>query len=456
MAQPSTPNQLLDHLKQNLTANQIDLTKGFLLAVSGGVDSMSLLALFTALRDEGLLTFDVMHINHQLRPDAIADQRLVIDYCEAHDIDLAVRIWRHDELTAGIEAQARAFRYANFAEYLENHHYRYLVTAHHLEDVSETVLMRLIQGHQLRAIQSMRETSPLYNYRQATVYRPLLGIEKNALYDLVTEWQIPFREDTSNNDLQFTRNRMRQKWLPELQTEDPNVIAHLFDFSRELQATLSVLDRQFSTWWQDAVTLIDEQHWLIDRRALPVLTPQELALFIHYCLNRIDNETFQSFGRKGQQALAAFLQSDTPQGEWALPGDYILRKEYQSIIISHLTATVSAKRPQLALTISDSKGEEGHPIPPEYSRETVVLRERHPGDRVRLANDHHQKVTRYLINRKVPQAVRDRLQVIVVGEQEVLGLLDSKTGELIYSYPTQTDETKIFWYLRNVSEKGDF
>lgn len=441
--------KLTERLHQRLLDYGVDMNGGILLAVSGGVDSMCLLALFTALRDAGKLTFDVMHINHQLREDAARDQQLVIDYCEAHDIDLAVRIWRHGSITSGIEAQARDFRYANFAEYLHSHHYRYLMTAHHLEDVSETLFMRLIQGHGVQSVQSIRPLTRLYNYPAATVVRPLIDITKADLYALAKKWAIPYREDSSNSDSTFTRNRIRNHWLKALETEDPKVVTHLFDFARELQATVTLADQQLEALATDAFTMIDHKHWLIDRRALPDLTADVWEQLLMHCLYQIDSEAFQSFGRNGRRALADFILSDTPQGEWSLPGDYVLRKEYQALIISRLMSDSDRPSTPSPSVSKTTTGTDAFPIPAEYTAEPLRIRQRQAGDRVRLADDHHQKVTRFLVNHKIPQPVRDRLWVVVVGTSEVLGLVDPNDLTVLYAYQSANSHASVYWHLDN-------
>lgn len=88
-----------DRLKSQLPANYrpIDGHIPFLLAVSGGVDSMVLLDLFHRLSHKSLVTFSVIHINHQLRPESTAEQDMVIKFCEDRDIPIQVVAWDHDD-----------------------------------------------------------------------------------------------------------------------------------------------------------------------------------------------------------------------------------------------------------------------------------------------------------------------------------------------------------------------
>ncbi|MDO4680521.1 MAG: tRNA lysidine(34) synthetase TilS [Aerococcus sp.] len=452
-------NQLSDYIDQWLTDWQIDRTKPLLLAVSGGVDSMVLLASCMTLQERGRLKLQVMHINHQLRPDAAKDQQLVMDYCEAHDLDLTVRIWRHESELDNVEARARDFRYGNFAAYLKEQDLSYVVIAHHQQDVAETTLMRLIQGASVSATAGIKPVSPLYLAPKKTVLRPLLNFSKEDLYDCAEHSRIPYREDETNQSLDYTRNRMRHYWFPKLAGENPNVIQHFAQFAGELNGLLSFAEAGLN---RAVETILDEGEasWTIDLEQWKVHSPQERPLLLRHLLRKIDATSFESFGTRGIQALSTFLAGETAQGSWQLPHGYQVVKLYERALIqvgepilpSHeenelpvLGTTLLPGGGRLERRVALTPAPNSYWLPASIQNQVLSIRRRQPGDYLQLQTGDHQKLRRYFINEKFPADLRERALLLAAGEW-VLAVIDPETYAVYYYYPLPQYEG-AYWQI---------
>jgi tRNA(Ile)-lysidine synthase len=211
-------------------------------AISGGADSTALLLLVHAAntlpRNALGIGLSAVHINHALRGDeSEADQRFVEDLCARLDIPL--HLHRADTQTYAaqhkqtLEEAARNLRYAFFAELFAQGKINKVLTAHTLDDQAETVLMKLLRGAWLEGLSAI---APVLEQAGGSVLRPLLGTRREELRTYLRERNQPWREDSSNSDEAFTRNRIRHAVLPVLREENPSIdqtLANLAELARE-------------------------------------------------------------------------------------------------------------------------------------------------------------------------------------------------------------------------------
>jgi len=224
-----------------------------IVAVSGGADSVALLRLLAPLSlggrgagGEGDTKFIVAHVNHQLRGgESDADEAFVIRLAERWNLE--VRTERIPVPSGNLESEARKSRYAFFVKVAAETNAGWIATAHTLDDQAETVLHRLIRGtgiQGLRGIDSRRaglrqrpesEQQELRALTQpgSTVIRPLLGIRRNELREFLHSIDQSHREDSSNLDLRFTRNRIRHELLPMLDSFNPRIAEVLNRLSQQ-------------------------------------------------------------------------------------------------------------------------------------------------------------------------------------------------------------------------------
>ena len=199
-----------------------------LLAVSGGADSVALFRAMRALKTGGAGRLCAAHFNHRLRGNESAgDEAFVVDLCRRFDVPCEVGNAQADQIAAqggdGLEAAARATRYEFLQQTAARLGARYLVTAHTADDQAETILHRIVRGTGIGGLAGMERARPLGP--ATTLIRPLLEIRRAELAAYLDDLGQPYRRDSSNDDVRFTRNRIRHELLPQLAGQfNPGVV----------------------------------------------------------------------------------------------------------------------------------------------------------------------------------------------------------------------------------------
>ena len=185
-------------------------------AVSGGADSVALLCLIAEIRGELGIVPMVAHVNHKLRgSESDEDERFVAELAAKFGLELE-RVDAAVEGDSGIESSARRLRYEFFRELARSGRASKIATAHTLDDQAETVLLRVFRGTGIRGLAGVHPRIVLRDGTRAVgeVVRPLLGFRREELRDYLRTRRQDWREDSSNLDLKFLRNRVRARLLP--------------------------------------------------------------------------------------------------------------------------------------------------------------------------------------------------------------------------------------------------
>ncbi|MHB1033841.1 MAG: tRNA lysidine(34) synthetase TilS [Pirellulales bacterium] len=250
-----------------------------LMAVSGGADSVAMLRAMRALKVAGPGRLVVAHFNHQLRgAESAADEEFVAALCR--DLDLACETGRGQVAALagregdGLEAAARQARYHFLQATAERQGARYVVTGHTADDQAETVLHRVIRGTGLAGLAGMPRARKLG--KASTLIRPFLEFRRDELVAYLDALGQPYRDDSSNADTRFTRNRIRHELLPHLaEAYNPGAreaILRLGTLAGEAQAILdrlaSDLRAQCVRQEADGSLVIDASHLADEPRYL--------------------------------------------------------------------------------------------------------------------------------------------------------------------------------------------
>ena len=243
-----------------------------LLAVSGGIDSMTMADLFlhSALR----LPLAVAHFNFQLRgADSDGDEALVASWCASH----GVMFFRRAESAASyaaerglsVEMAARELRYAWFAELCREQGFTHLAVAHNLDDNAETLLLHLLRGTGMRGLCGIREDGPLPGADSVSVscgpsgsagpegvrlIRPLLDFSRREIEAYAVRAGVPFRVDATNADVSIARNRLRHEVFPQLAKINPSFLRTFQTEMRHFAEAGQILDAVFEAGRADVVS----------------------------------------------------------------------------------------------------------------------------------------------------------------------------------------------------------
>ncbi len=194
--------------------------QSLLLAVSGGADSTALTIILALLAPRQDWRPHVCTVHHGLRPEADAECAQVRHLCAAlrlpHHVRHAPVRDMAREAGTGLEETARKARYVLLEEVRQQTGCHWLLTGHQREDLCEDQLMRLLRGTGWPALGGMSACDP-----ERRLLRPFLHLSGKTLRQWLTDWGIPWSEDSSNNDPAFLRNRLRHSVLPLLEAENP-------------------------------------------------------------------------------------------------------------------------------------------------------------------------------------------------------------------------------------------
>ena len=251
----------------------------FLLAISGGVDSMVLLDLFR----QTSIDFQVAHCNFQLRGnDSDLDEELVRNYCGKnlipfHHIRFDVEAYKSTG-NYSTEMACRNLRYDWFKDVMNLNHIDFLVTAHHLDDNIETFLINLSRGTGIKGLSGIPEISDQH------IFRPLIHSSKEEIFAYAKENEISWREDYTNVTDDYTRNKIRHHITPVLREIHPN-------FNQNFEVTVSILN--------DAQAFINSQIEQIRSKFIPNENYSEINIIELNQVNNLDFVQFYLFEKYG-------------------------------------------------------------------------------------------------------------------------------------------------------------
>lgn len=202
--------------------------KTYLVAVSGGLDSMLLCKLMLQLQ----LPIEVMHVNYGLRgEESEKDQAHVQAFCEQNQIPLHLKRCKLQQLLTeqggNLQAEARRSRYAFFEEIRNQKEGCFICTAHHADDQIETFWLQLARGAGMKGLAGMMNNNQY-------VLRPFLQLSRDQIFSIAKTWQIAYRQDSSNSNTKYRRNLWRNVLIPFLSKQLP-----------QIKSSVQVIQKQF-------------------------------------------------------------------------------------------------------------------------------------------------------------------------------------------------------------------
>ena len=210
-------------------------------AVSGGPDSMALLHLLIRLKKALDIEVICASVNHNTgRIGQKEEQENVKKYCKNNSITfegLTIEDYGDDNF----HNEAHAKRYNYFKELVKKYNAQYLFTAHHGDDLMETILMRIVRGSTLKGYSGFSSLVEMDGYK---IVRPLIHVTKEEIIEYNKKNKVPYDIDSSNEKDVYTRNRFRKYIVPEFKKEDKNVHNKFYKFSKTLLEYNDYIDKQ--------------------------------------------------------------------------------------------------------------------------------------------------------------------------------------------------------------------
>lgn len=390
---------------------KLDPTAKYLLAVSGGVDSMTMLHMFASLSPRP--DFSVATVNHNIRKEAQADCDFVENYCRQLDVEchkVFVDVPKYaDEHRLSEETAARILRY----QVLNNFVCDYICLAHNMGDNAETVLMHILRGSGAQGASGIRRQNGRY-------LRPILDMTREQIERYAAEHNVPYVHDVTNDEIVYTRNFIRKKVLPMLAQLNPNAEQNIARFAENIFEDCEYLD---------SLADMSDIEFGADYARIPVkllLQPKPLTY-------RTVAEVFRRLGvykdieRRHIEAI-----TDIAKGVGGrrvnLPFGFVAVSDYDYITIEREKETHSEDfeipfkvgktvTPSGVVEVTDVYSDGALKIDVSKLPEDAVFRLRRQGDMFTKFGGGTKTLKKYLIDKKVPQRLRDDLILIACGSE---------------------------------------
>jgi tRNA(Ile)-lysidine synthase len=370
-----------------------------LIAVSGGLDSMTLFDWLYSARDRLNVTLSVAHVNHKQRAVSDNEEKALGQKMS----ELGIPFFMADYTGVFSEEKARRFRYDFFEQIMVTQGITALVTAHHKDDLIENYLIRQIRGSRLRYMTNMQAVQVFGKHEQGlALIRPLLSFEKSE-FDASD-----YFEDASNAENHYLRNRVRNIYLPAFEKENPRFSENLASLIDEIEKAMALVDDRVS-------------NFKITEKVELLAFSQESKPMQHFILQAyIARFPFLEVSKAQFDQLLHIIRRD---GQYfhEISTEYSFIKESDYFYIEEVAEETTF---ETAFVPFDDGDFEAIDLPPQGQ---VVVRKRQSGDRIQV-NGIEKKLRRYFIDNKI--ALKRRNNPLIVVDDVVYGVLGVVTADL--------------------------
>ena len=462
-----------------------------IVAVSGGADSLALLYGLHALRTQLNCQLHVAHLNHCLRSDAEADAAFVQQH--ATNLELPCTIGRADvpllmkRWKLSVEASARRARYQFYEDVCTQIQATKVALGHHQDDTAETVLMNLIRGSGTTGLKGI---APV---RDVKFIRPLINFTRQQIEAFLTSMGLVPRQDSTNADTRYLRNRIRHELIPLLERDyNPNIKVGLSRTADVLGAESEYLDTVAREAFEACRIQDSTEVETPIKSGSIVLDSAKLQQYHIAVQRRVLRQSYsEMLGHTGDlyfahcEAMLNLIEGDSPNAVLALPNGLRFRRAYQCLIFEISTGaietesfgyplavpgkvSITALNAKITAEVGDFLSHEAPELPDgkfeavfDYEKlkgaftnlvpETLPLtiRNRRQGDRFQpYGMRGTKKIKDFLMDAKVPRYERDRVPLLVCGD-EILWIVGYTTSERFKVQPG----TQQYLYLGYVSDE---
>ena len=296
-------------------------------ACSGGPDSMCLLHVINSLKEKLNLKIICAHVNHNLRTESENEANFVREYCNNNDtIFEYMKIEKYNKNKFS-EEEGREKRYLFFENVIDKYNAKYLMTAHHGDDLIETILMRIVRGSNLKGYAGINKVSKNDKY---IIVRPLLNLDKKSILEYLKDNKIKYVLDKSNNDEKYTRNRYRKHVLPFLKNEDKNVHQKFLKFNSEITKESEYIKRTIASKIKDVYV----ENYIVINKLLE-LDEYLQEKIIEYIIEEIQKEYLFNINDKQVNNIMKLINSKNNK-EINLANGFVARKSYNKLYIERI------------------------------------------------------------------------------------------------------------------------
>ena len=399
----------------------IDKSKYLVVATSGGPDSMALLHL---LKNNGYKVI-CAHVNHGLRAESEEEYKFVENYASINNIifeGMKIEGYKDNKFT---ENEAREKRYNFFENILKKYNTDILLTAHHGDDLVETVLMRLIRGSNLNGYKGFSKITEFKNFK---IIRPLIFYTKKDIEEYIKENNIPVVYDKSNESKKYTRNRIRLDVLPLLKSEEKHIHKKVLEYSEELNDINNyvndIVKEKVNEMYKD--NKLDINMFMELKKVIKIKVLESILFDIY-------KDEINIITKQHIEEILKVIDSTNKKID--LPNNIIVEKEYNNLIFKE-KESLSTKSYKILLDkdlnlnelgkfefISDTSLKNNYVIKLNSKEITLplIIRNKEEKDIIQVKNlNGTKKVKKIFIDEKIPTRIRNGYPILTDSNNNVL------------------------------------
>lgn len=390
-----------------------------LVAVSGGIDSVVLLD--RVIRNG--MEVGVAHVHHGLRPESDEEYEFVRRLADKYDVPFHGK--RLAFPNGGSQASYRTARYAFFEQVMQKFDYTQLMTAHHADDQLETVLIQLQRN--VVEVTGIPERRP---FAGGELVRPLLSEPKRELIAYANRHRLEWREDASNAEADYLRNKLRHQLVPQLLAARPDLVYVVSETARRQRELWDARYRRMEMWMDTSV------HF--EMKAFHVKLDDVLGLdrFERHVVGRLLSTRY---GVEVGEAMERLLENPRGSGHFDLEGPWQLWKQGGNLslqttdrplplptelVVTTFPACVTFGESRFSLEIV----EEAHGIPLEAIELPLIIRSVEAGDAMKLSIG-TKKVARIFIDAKIPREKRPFVPLVVDATGRIIAIVGVRVSD---------------------------
>ncbi|MBO4900625.1 MAG: tRNA lysidine(34) synthetase TilS [Lachnospiraceae bacterium] len=444
-----------------------------LAAVSGGADSMCMLDLLIRFCGEHGMKLGVVHVDHGFRSESASEAAYVESFCRERDIPFFLEKIEPGSIPKSEEA-ARIRRYELISEVSSKNGYTCTALAHNMRDRAETILFNIFRGTGLTGLTGIRPVRDEF-------IRPIMCLDRSEIEAYLETAGISFCTDQTNLEDDYSRNRIRHHILPEAEMINDGSLRHMNDMAEDVSGVCDLISQLASEAYQDVVRAGSAGEYSIDISRFsglhPVIRGEVIRMILHHMtphlkdisrehISGVEDLAFRDsngrfdlpYGIRAYRSYETICVRKDPEGDSSAEGaiigipekglridltgltpggePMIIRMDESRELVFSLTEVLSAE----AKSGMTSGSDYAKCFDYDKINKLLDLRFRREDDHLIIdAEGHSKKLSRYMIESKIPEFMRDRIPVIADGTDIIwiAGYRDS------YAYRIEDSTTRI-------------
>lgn len=398
----------------------------------------------------------VAHINHNVRKQSNTEELFLSNYCKDNNITFeCMKITEYKE--NNFENEARKKRYKFYKEILTKYNSSYLFLAHHADDLMETIIMKIIRGSNINGYAGIKKISYQDNYY---IVRPFLDYTKQDILEYIKKYNITYYDDYTNNDITYTRNRIRHNIIPLLKKEDINIHKKFIKYSNTLNEYNDYINYEIDNIIKD---IYINNTLYLDK--FNIMHPFIKKNILYHILNNIYNNKENIVKDIHIKNILNLINNPKPNITINMPNNIYVTKEYNILIFSNkynienynIKFDKKASINNFIIEQIEDTQLNGNDICRLNSNEIslpLYIRNKKDGDYIELLGlNKKKKIKEIFIECKIPIRKRNNYPVLIDSKNNILWLPNLKKSKFNKKINEKYDI--ILKYITNKEENNE-